>query len=378
MIKVVSIVGTRPETIKMAPVIKELTRYPQRILSRVYVTAQHRQMLDEALKAFDITPDGDLNLMQYNQSPSDVFARVIAGISAVFQAEKPDWVLLQGDTSTVPAAALAAYHEHIKVAHVEAGLRTDDKRNPFPEEINRRIASVIADLHFAPTNEARRNLLKEGVREETVFVTGNPVIDALKFMLTRPLKTAGLPLPPDWSKLILVTAHRRESLGRPLERICLALSDLAKMPIPGIGIVFPVHPNPNVQHTVRRLLENVPNVLLTTPLDYHSLIHLMQRATLVLTDSGGIQEEAPALGKPVLVLRAVTERPEGVKAGTAKLVGTQRATIVQNAVKLLEDPEAYERMARVANPYGDGKAAERIVKVLLGEGAEPFPPAAHV
>jgi len=412
MLTVLSVFGTRPEAIKMSPVIKELQKHPDRVVSKVCVTAQHRQMLDQVLRLFDIVPDYDLNVMEDNQSPTQVASAVLARLDPILQEEKPDWVLVQGDTTTVAAASLAAFYAQVKVGHVEAGLRTHDKWRPFPEEINRRVAGVIADLHFAPTERARQNLLHEGVPDECIVVTGNPVIDALHWVVALPPtpevdellaglsvgETIGrqgdkgtrrnsppLPLSPS-PLLILVTAHRRENFGRPLENICLALREIAARyactepcPEPSrrgsrsnsrVRIVYPVHLNPNVWEPVHQLLGDVPNITLTPPLDYLPLVHLMKLCYIVLTDSGGIQEEAPGLGVPVLVLREVTERPEAVEAGTVRVVGTNRERIVAEAVRLLEDADAYEQMAQAVNPYGDGHAAERIVAALLGIGDE--------
>lgn len=379
MIRILSVFGTRPEAIKMAPVVRELQRYPDRIESLVCVTAQHREMLDQVLGLFAITPDYDLKVMQDNQTPTQVASAVLARLEPVLQQERPDWVLVQGDTTTVAAASLAAFYAGVKVGHVEAGLRTHDKWQPFPEEINRRVAGVIADLHFAPTQRACQNLLCEGVPAEYVVVTGNPVIDALHWVAAQPLD-AGILDPGraaceyDGLKQILVTAHRRENLGRPLENICLALRDLATHYDGGVHITYPVHLNPSVWEPVHRLLGDVPNITLTPPLDYLPLVHLMKRAYLVLTDSGGIQEEAPGLGVPVLVLREVTERPEAVEAGTVRVVGTDRQRILAEACHLLDDPAAHERVARAVNPYGDGRASQRIVAALLGEPVEPFAP----
>jgi UDP-N-acetylglucosamine 2-epimerase (non-hydrolysing) len=389
-LKVLVVFGTRPEAIKLAPVIRELWKYSDRIVCKICVTAQHRQMLDQVLRLFEITPDYDLNVMEDNQAPTQVAAAVLARLDPILQKERPDWVLVQGDTTTVAAVSLAAFYARVKVGHVEAGLRTYDKWQPFPEEINRRVASVVADLHFAPTERARQNLLREGVPDRHILVTGNPVIDALHWV-------AALPSPPEVSellgrlgipadeenfpsassptRLILVTAHRRENFGWPLENICLALRAIAEHYRRQVHIVYPVHLNPNVWGPVHRLLGDVPNITLVPPLDYLSLVHLMKRSYLVLTDSGGIQEEAPSLGKPVLVLREVTERPEGVEAGTVRVVGVERETIVRETVRLLEDSQAYEAMASAANPYGDGHAAERIVAALLGEKVLPFEPA---
>lgn len=379
MIRILSVFGTRPEAIKMAPVVRELQRYPDRMESLVCVTAQHREMLDQVLGLFTITPDYDLKVMEDNQTPTQVASAVLTRLEPVLQQERPDWVLVQGDTTTVAAASLAAFYAGVKVGHVEAGLRTHDKWQPFPEEINRRVAGVIADLHFAPTQRACQNLLCEGVPAEYVVVTGNPVIDALHWVAAQPLDAGILDLDRaacqyDGLKQILVTAHRRENLGRPLENICLALRDLAARYDGGVHITYPVHLNPSVWEPVHRLLGDVPNITLTPPLDYLPLVHLMKRAYLILTDSGGIQEEAPGLGVPVLVLREVTERPEAVEAGTVRVVGTDRQRILAEACHLLDDPAARERVARAVNPYGDGRASQRIVAALLGEPVEPFAP----
>ncbi len=353
----------------MAPIVRELARCHARIQSVVCVTAQHRQMLDQVLKLFEIVPDYDLDVMQDSQSPVQVAATVLTKLEPVLRAECPDWVLVQGDTTTVAAAAMAAFYARTKVGHVEAGLRTYDKHHPFPEEVNRRIASVIADLHFAPTQRAKENLISEGVCERSVRVTGNPVIDALQAVADLPYDPAAGPLNElPWDRrLILVTAHRRENFGAPLEQICLALQDISLAYPSDVHIVYPVHLNPNVQEPVHRILDHVPGVTLIDPLEYLPLIYLMKHATLVLTDSGGIQEEAPGLGKPVLVLREVTERPEAVESGTVRLVGTCRRRIVEWTERLLGDPVEYSHMARAVNPYGDGQAAGRIVEAILNE-----------
>jgi UDP-N-acetylglucosamine 2-epimerase (non-hydrolysing) len=374
-----SVFGTRPEAIKMAPVVKELERHPDQIESLVCVTAQHREMLDQVLDLFSIVPDEDLEVMRDNQTPTQVASAVLARVEPILRATRPDWVLVQGDTTTVAAASMAAFYTGVRVGHVEAGLRTHDKWQPFPEEVNRRIAGVIADRHFAPTREARENLLREGIDGETILVTGNPVIDALQWVVAQPFDLDTLPvdrsvLGSPKRKLVLVTAHRRENHGAPLERICGALKDLATRDGDPVHIVYPVHLNPNVWDPVHRLLGDVPNVTLTPPLDYLPLVHLMKRAYLVLTDSGGIQEEAPGLGVPVLVLREVTERPEAVAAGTVRVVGTDRERIVAQATRLLDDAAERERMARAVNPYGDGRASRRIVASLLGEQVTPFAP----
>lgn len=371
MIKVLSVFGTRPEAIKMAPVVRELERRADAFISRVCVTGQHREMLDQVLQLFAIRPDYDLAVMADNQTPTAVAAAVLGRLEPVLERERPDWVLVQGDTTTVAAAALAAFYAGCHVGHVEAGLRTGDPRQPFPEEINRRVAGAIADLHFAPTESARQNLLRENVPAERILVTGNTVIDALQWVVGQPFDLQSLGIPgldgdSPAEKVILVTAHRRENFGAPLENICLALRDLAGRYGGRLRIVYAVHRNPNVWGPAHRLLGDMPGITLTPPLDYLPLVQLMRRADLVLTDSGGIQEEAPGLGKPVLVLREVTERTEAVQAGTVRLVGTDRARIVVETVRLLEDREAYAQMARAVNPYGDGHAAQRIVGALLG------------
>ncbi len=372
--RVLSIFGTRPEAVKMAPVVMELSRQPN-IESLVCVTAQHRQMLDQVLNLFAIKPDIDLDLMQPDQSLANLTAAIFTNLDPFLSQLKPDWVLVQGDTTTVMASAILAYYHHIKVGHVEAGLRSGDKWQPFPEEVNRTIAGVVADLHFAPTEWAKNNLLRENVPETHIIITGNPVIDALQYVASLPLtdeinqlfSQIGLTLNPstEQPRLILVTAHRRENFGAPLENICHALRQLAEHYGNSVRIVYPVHLNPNVQETVYRLLGNIPNIVLLPPLDYLPFVQLMKRATLILTDSGGLQEEAPGLGVPVLVLRGVTERPEGVQAGTVRLVGTDTRAIVAEAQRLLDDPAAYQQMAQAVNPYGDGHASERIVAALL-------------
>ena len=369
-LRVLSIFGTRPEAVKMAPVVQALAKEP-RIESRVCVTAQHREMLDQVLRLFNIRPDIDLDLMRPDQSLAQLTARIFTAIDPVLEDIQPDWVLVQGDTTTVMAAALAAFYRKIHVGHVEAGLRTLDRYQPFPEEINRRIAGVVADLHFAPTEHSRENLLKENVPPESILVTGNPAIDALQSILRYPAPDETqallerLSIRPGEKELVLVTAHRRENLGPGIEAICRALRALAETYPNRLEIVYPVHLNPRVQEPVRRLLGDVPNITLTAPQDYLPMVHLMRHATLVLTDSGGIQEEATSLGIPTLVLREVTERPEGVEAGVLKLVGADTERIVGEARRLLDDPRAYQAMACAANPFGDGHAAERIVSALL-------------
>jgi len=368
MVKVLTVLGTRPEAIKLAPVIKELERLNDKFTSRVCVTGQHREMLDPFLQLFDIKPDWDLDIMRPNQSLFDVTVSALTKLRPVLETERPDLVLVQGDTTTAFVAALAAFYLKIKIGHVEAGLRTADKYNPFPEEINRRLISHLADLHFAPTQRAKANLLAEGIDEGSVFVTGNTVIDALFMILERTEGQnllADLPLQPD-KKLILVTAHRRESFGEGLISICQALIEIIRR-VSNVEVVYPVHLNPNVRSTVERYLTGVDRIHLIKPLDYVSFIHLMSRAYLILTDSGGIQEEAPSLGKPVLVLRKVSERPEAIEAGAAKVVGTDTKSIVEETLLLLEDEREYSKMANASNPFGDGHAAERIVKIILEE-----------
>lgn len=368
--KILSVFGTRPEAVKMSPVIRELAQTLD-VESRVCVTAQHRQMLDQVLNLFNIKPDYDLDLMREDQSLAELSAAIFTHLDLILADFQPDWVLVQGDTTTVAVTALLAYYRRIRVGHVEAGLRTGDKWQPFPEEINRRVAGVIADLHFAPTEWTKRNLLREGIPEHAIAVTGNPVIDALQFVAKQPqpeqvtglINKLGI---GDWDsgkRLILVTAHRRENFGKPLEEICRALKELASRR--DVEIIYPVHLNPNVQEPVYRILKDVKHITLLPPLDYLPLVGLMKRSTLILTDSGGIQEEAPTFGIPVLVLREVTERPEGVEAGTLKLVGTAAQRIVEEARRLLEDESAYRAMAKAANPFGDGHAAQNIVRALL-------------
>jgi len=371
--KVLTVLGTRPEAIKLAPVIKEMERHPE-IAGRVCVTAQHREMLDQVLELFEIKPDWDLNLMRKGQSLFDITADGLRALEPVLKEEKPDVVLVQGDTTTAFVAGLAAYYLKIEIGHVEAGLRTYDKYNPFPEEMNRRLADTLCDLYFAPTELAKQNLLGEGVPVEKVFVTGNTVIDALFLVLSRESQVGGqqllqtIGLKTQDSRLILVTGHRRESFGKGFENMCQGLKRIADH-YPDVQVIYPVHLNPNVRKPVQLILGAIRNVHLIEPLDYALFVFLMNRAYLVLTDSGGIQEEAPSLGKPVLVMREKTERPEAIEAGTAKLVGTESERIFTEAQRLLDNADEYNKMARAVNPFGDGKAAERIVQVLLkGKG----------
>ena len=371
--RVLTIFGTRPEAVKMAPVIQALAATPQ-IESRICVTAQHRQMLDQVLDLFKIKPDVDLDLMRPNQSPAEMAADIFVHLDPVLAQIRPDWVLIQGDTTTAMSAALLSFYRRIHIGHVEAGLRTGDKWQPFPEEIHRRIAGVVADLHFAPTRLSRENLLAEGVPDWRICVTGNTAVDALQAMARMApsgeaqalLEKLGLGSGgPGGRQLILVTAHRRENLGKPLENICLALRTLAETYPDRLQIVWPVHLNPKVREPAYRLLAGVPNITLLSPLDNLPMVHLMKNATLVLTDSGGVQEEATSLKIPALVLREKTERPEGVTAGVLKLVGTDPQTILAEVRNLLENRAAYLAMVNVENPFGDGHAAERIIKALL-------------
>ena len=363
-IKILSVFGTRPEAIKIAPIVRALKEMPG-VESRVCVTAQHRQMLDQVLELFQINPDYDLDLMRENQSLAEISASIFTHLDPVLTEFQPDWVLVVGDTTTVVTTSLLGYYRRIKVGHVEAGLRTHNKWHPFPEELNRRIATVIADLHFAPTEWSKANLLREGVDEKAILVTGNPVIDALRFVAKQeePPEITALIDKIGTRKLILVTAHRRENFGEPFENICHAIREIASRD--DVEIVYPVHLNPNVQEPANRILKGTPHITLLPPLDYRPMVHLMKHAKLLLTDSGGLQEEAPSLGIPVLVLRETTERPEGVEAGTLQLVGTETNKIIREAARLLDDPIAHAKMARAANPYGDGHAAERIVGALM-------------
>jgi UDP-N-acetylglucosamine 2-epimerase (non-hydrolysing) len=366
--KILVVFGTRPEAIKMAPVVRELSRPGSDFAVRVCVTAQHREMLDQVLALFKIRPHHDLDLMQKGQSLEDVTSRVLLGMSKVLAAERPDMVLVQGDTTTVMATALAAFYANIPVGHVEAGLRTWNKRSPFPEEINRVMATHLSDLHFAPTPQSRENLLREGVPTSRVSVTGNTVIDAL-FMVTamvagsRKKFSALFPGVRFDRKMILVTGHRRENFGEGFLDICRAIRTVAERHA-DVEIVYPVHLNPNVQKPVRSILGHLANVHLLDPQPYLPFVFLMNSSHLILTDSGGVQEEAPSLGKPVLVMRNHTERPEAVRAGTVRLVGTSQRKITSEIERLLTNTRAYHAMSRAHNPYGDGKASKRIVRRL--------------
>ncbi len=364
---VLVVFGTRPEAIKMAPVIQRLRERPDHFRAVVAVTGQHREMLDQVLALYGITPDRDLDLMRPGQRPEEVLAAAVTGIGACVREISPDAVLVQGDTTSTLAGALAAFYEHVTVGHIEAGLRTDDKRAPFPEEVNRRLTTHVADLHFAPTEHARGRLLAEGVADDDIYVTGNTVVDAV-------LEAAGMPCTFDDPRLadlasgnggrfVLMTAHRRESWGEPMERICLGVRDVLDE-FDDLTLVFPVHRNPVVREVVRATLGGHPRVVLTEPLDYLPFVKLMSAATLIMSDSGGVQEEAPSLDTPVLVLRETTERPEALETGAIRLVGTTREGIAAAAREVLGDPAAYAAMAAAANPFGDGTAAQQIVDVL--------------
>ena len=374
--RVLSIFGTRPEAVKMSPLVQALQANPA-IESQVCVTAQHREMLDQVLDLFAIHPDYDLDLMKPDQALAALTASIFTYLDPVLEQAHPDWVLVQGDTTTVMAASLAAFYRGIKVGHVEAGLRTGDKRQPFPEEINRRVTSVVADLHFAPTEYSRANLLREGIPEWRIRVTGNTVIDALQQIVNAqpPAQVTGWLR--EWGigqggrKLVLVTAHRRENFGAPIRSICEAILALSTRYADDLHFVYPLHLNPNIQQPVRELLNNRPNISLIDPVDYLTMVHLMKNAYLVLTDSGGIQEEASGLGIPTLVLREVTERPEGVEAGVLKLVGSDTAVILENTTRLLEDPVAYREMSCASRVFGDGNASARIVDALLSFEDKP-------
>jgi UDP-N-acetylglucosamine 2-epimerase (non-hydrolysing) len=367
-ITILVIFGTRPEVIKLAPVVMALRKRAVDFNTYVCATAQHRQMLDQALGAFQLEVDEDLDIMTPGQSLAQVTARAVERLDGVMDRVKPDMVLVQGDTTTAFCGALAAYYHQAKVGHVEAGLRTGDKYAPFPEEINRRLISHLGDLHFAPTERARQALLAEGIREDCIYVTGNTVIDALLWVRDRvrdhpPVLPAGLEEWMDGKQVVLVTGHRRESFGEGFENICRAIRQVAEAE-PETAFVYPVHLNPKVREPVQRILGGHERIHLIEPLGYEPFVWLMDRSRLVLTDSGGVQEEAPSLGKPVLVMREVTERPEGIEAGNARLVGTSKEGIVAGLMEILCDPIKYQAMASVSNPYGDGLAANRIVEIL--------------
>jgi UDP-N-acetylglucosamine 2-epimerase (non-hydrolysing) len=375
MIHVLTVFGTRPEAIKLAPVVKALEDCPDQFRSSVCVTAQHREMLDQALSLFDIQPDYDLDIMKQRQDLCGITTEVLLKLKDLFKEVRPDLILVQGDTTTTFAASLAAFYEKIKIGHIEAGLRTYDKYRPFPEEINRHLTSVLTDYHFAPTEQAKLHLLREGIPEAHIFVTGNTVIDALFWILKRQsspehqrrmedfFSTLINPSSTHVQRMILVTAHRRESFGEGFENICRALKEIVRRN-PDVEIIYPVHLNPNVRDPVHRIIGDVDRIHLIEPLDYEPFVYLMNRSYLILTDSGGIQEEAPSLGKPVLVMREVTERPEAIEAGTARLVGLKKEGIIEEAQKLLDHPDEYQKRSTIKNPYGDGKSAERIIHIL--------------
>lgn len=371
--RVLCVFGTRPDAVKMAPVVQELQRYPQRFSVRVVVTGQHREQLDQVLRVFHITPDHDLAIMQHGQTLAQITTRALEGLDADLQAHPVDICLAQGDTTTTFVAGLAAFYHKVAFGHVEAGLRTRNPYDPFPEEMNRRLAAALAKWHFAPTEQARANLLAEGIAPETIHVTGNTSIDALRSVASQTFRfddPALRSVAEGDRRLILVTAHRRENWGAPMAHIGAALARLSDE-FPDCEIVVALHKNPIVRDTLRPLLEGVPRVHLIEPPDYVPFVKLMQRATLILTDSGGVQEEAPTLGVPILVLRRTTERPEGVEAGTAKLIGTDTEVILTESRRLLTDAALHAQMSRAVNPYGDGSAAERIVSVLKSAANEP-------
>lgn len=373
--RILLVFGTRPEAIKMAPLYHVLKKYPDTFEVLVCVTAQHREMLDQVLKVFEIVPDIDLNLMTPGQDLFDISAGVLLGMRETLVQYQPDILLVHGDTTTSLAAALAGFYKHVSVGHIEAGLRTHDIRAPFPEEFNRQVVSRVAHWHFAPTDLSRTNLLAEGVSDELITVTGNTVVDALFWVINHiesspPKKQLieekiNILLPFNWKvdQFILITGHRRENFGEGFVQICLALRTLS-MEFPQMNFVYPVHMNPSVQNPVREILSGISNVHLLEPLDYEPFVYLLKYSYIVVTDSGGIQEEAPSLGKPVLVMRDVTERPEGVEAGTVRLVGANQSQIVANVSELLKNEKSYQRMSKAHNPYGDGNASERIAKVL--------------
>ena len=359
--------GTRPEALKLVPLILA-AKNDRCIETIVCTTGQHREIVEQVNQLFGIVPDYDLGIMQPGQTLHELTARVLVNMSPILEVTKPDWLIVQGDTTTVMAASLLAFYHRIKVGHVEAGLRTEDKFQPFPEEINRRIASVIADLHFAPTARAQKNLLREGISAKNIVVTGNTIIDTIKLIASKPydLRNSVLKNIPFDRKLVLITAHRRENFGRPLMEICAAIKELTNIFRADLHFVYPVHPNPNVHDVVYRELGNNPGITLLPPIDYESLVFLLQKAELVLTDSGGIQEEAPTFGVKVLIMRETTERPEGVEAGLAKLVGTNSEKIIAEVKAGLKERELGQKLL-IENPYGDGQASSRILRALKGE-----------
>jgi UDP-N-acetylglucosamine 2-epimerase (non-hydrolysing) len=375
MVKVLSIIGTRPEAIKMAPVIKTLEKNPL-IINKVCCTTQHKEMLEPILKVFDIRPEYNLNIMKYDQSLEDTTSKVVVEMGKIIKYEKPDWILVQGDTTTAMVSALAGYYNKTKVAHIEAGLRTGDLMQPYPEEANRRIIDILTELNFAPTDHTKQNLLKEGIEEKKIFVTGNTVVDALSIILES-MNDASLTIKElikedveRSKKIILVTAHRRENFGKPLIDIAWALREIACEFEDEIKIIYPVHLNPNVRKVIFPILGKIKNIKLIEPLNYIDLIYLMSKSYLILTDSGGLQEEAPSLNKPLLILRNVTERPEGVKAGVTKLIGTLRENVKNEVKELLKNKDLYNSMTGKKNPYGDGQSSKRIVEILLNNSPD--------
>lgn len=365
--KIAIIFGTRPETIKMFPIISEINKYPHLLNCRIIVSGQHREMLDQMLEIFQITPDYDLNIMEQGQSLSSITKNSLLGIEKILKKERPSMVLVQGDTTTTFTGALAAFYQKIKIGHIEAGLRTNNKYYPFPEEINRHLTSVLVDLHFAPTKQSSKNLLSEGVKREDVFISGNTVIDSLflmikeKYIFREPL----LKNKKIFEKnIILVTMHRRENWGEPLRKTCRAINKIIGE-YPDVSVIFPLHKNPEIRKNVKEILQNKKDILLLDTLDYDDMINLMSKSYIILTDSGGIQEEGPSLGKPVLVLRDETERPEAVEAGVVKMIGTNEEKIYREVVILLDSKDKYREMSKNINPYGDGRASERIVKKIL-------------
>lgn len=367
MLRIMVIIGTRPEAIKMAPVVKEIGKFPEYFQPLVCVTGQHREMLDQVLDIFKIKPDFDLNIMTPNQSLASLTARLTMALDEVITQSKPDWILVQGDTTSAMVASLVGFYHNVKVGHIEAGLRTHNLRQPFPEEVNRRITDIVSDLYFSPTERTRDNLLREGVRSEAIVVTGNTVIDALLMtaerVRERPLPDHIPAIYPKW--LILVTSHRRENFGEPFAAICQAVKEIAEKYLECVHVVFPVHYNPNVRTPAFETLDGIANVTLIDPVDYETMVCLMARANLIMTDSGGVQEESPSLNKPMLIMRDVTERQEVVEVGAGVLVGTDREKIVREAVRLLENQSIYQQMAAAPSPYGDGYASKRIIQTIM-------------
>ncbi len=362
-IKVMSIFGTRPEAIKMAPLVKELEKREE-IESIVCVTAQHREMLDQVLKTFNIKPDYDLNIMQKGQTLGDITIKALKGLEKIIKEVKPDLVLVHGDTTTAFAGSLAAFYNAVSIGHVEAGLRTNDKYSPYPEEMNRQMIDRMSDMLFAPTDVSKNNLLKENIKAENIYVTGNTVIDALKTTVKENYHHPELEWIKDKERMILLTCHRRENLGKPMERIFKGIKKVVEE-VPDVKVIYPIHLNPLVRDTANKIFKGIDRVKLIEPLEVHDMHNFQNKAYLVLTDSGGLQEEAPSLGKPVLVLRDTTERPEGIKAGTLKLVGTREDAIYKECKKLLKDSKEYEKMSKASNPYGDGKASLYIVDAII-------------